>query len=98
MKNKLAFVMVMPVAFTFGALVGRLVALDSQDSQKLAVKFENDKVRVLELRLKPGEAEGCGSSKLFVSEEKRPLQSEFSDFRQCFLLRRQIEKVAQPHK
>ena len=30
----------------------------AQDDQKLAVKFENNQVRVLELRLKPGEGEG----------------------------------------
>ena len=41
-----------------GALLARPGALYSEENQKLTVKFENDRVRVLELRLKPGEGEG----------------------------------------
>jgi beta-alanine degradation protein BauB len=61
MKNGLALVVVALVGFGTGALLTRPGALSSQESQKLAVKFENDRVRVLELRLKPGEAEGFHS-------------------------------------
>src|SRR5215467_14264085 len=58
MKNRPAFVAVALVGFTFGALLARPAALQSGESQRLTVKFENDRVRVLELRLKPGEGEG----------------------------------------
>ena len=61
MKSKLPFLIVALVAFVFGALLTRPHALYSQDSQRLTIKFENDKVRVLELRLKPGEEEGFHS-------------------------------------
>jgi|SRR5215467_4052345 len=63
MKNGLALVVVALVGFGTCAL---LTALSSQESQKLAVKFENDRVRVLELRLKPGEAEGFHSHPQYV--------------------------------
>jgi quercetin dioxygenase-like cupin family protein len=58
MKHKLAFVAVALVGFASGALLARPAALRSAESQRLTVKFENDRVRVLELRLKPGEGEG----------------------------------------
>jgi quercetin dioxygenase-like cupin family protein len=58
MKKNLTLLMVALVAFTSGVLVTRQGTLYSQDSQRLMVKFENDRVRVLELRLKPGEGEG----------------------------------------
>jgi len=58
MKNTLALVAVALVGFGSGALFVRAFALYSGESQKLTVKFENDRVRVLELRLKPGEGEG----------------------------------------
>jgi len=61
MKNRLAFVIVALVGFASGALLARSDALYSQGSQKLTVKFENDRVRVLELRLKLGEGEGFHS-------------------------------------
>jgi len=51
-------VIVALVGFASGALLARPDALYSEESQKLTVKFENDRVRVLELRLKPGEGEG----------------------------------------
>ena len=58
MKNRLAFAIVALVGFASGALLARPGALYLEESQKLTVKFENDRVRVLELRLKPGEGEG----------------------------------------
>src|SRR5215470_14787642 len=58
MKHKLAFVTVALVGFASGALLARPAALRPAESQRLTVKFENDRVRVLELRLKPGEGEG----------------------------------------
>ena len=61
MKKNLSLLMVALVAFTSGVLVTRQGTLYSQDSQRLMVKFENDRVRVLELRLKPGEGEGFHS-------------------------------------
>jgi len=47
-----------PFGFASGAVVSRPTLILAQDGQKLAVKFENNQVRVLELRLKPGEGEG----------------------------------------
>jgi hypothetical protein len=58
MKNRLAFVIVALAGFVSGVLLARPDAIYSQESQKLTVKFENDRVRALELRLKPGEGEG----------------------------------------
>ena len=58
MKNRLAFVVVALGGLASGALLARPDALYSQQSQKLTVRLENDRVRVLELRLKPGEREG----------------------------------------
>jgi quercetin dioxygenase-like cupin family protein len=58
MKHKLAFVAVALIGFASGALLSRPAHLRSAESQRLTVKFENDRVRVLELRLKPGEGEG----------------------------------------
>ena len=45
-----------------------LVTMRAVDSQKggLAVRFENDRVRVLELRLKPGEREGMHTHPQYV--------------------------------
>src|SRR5262252_2374546 len=54
------------VAFASGAVVGRPTPILVQDGQKLTVKFENDQVRVLELRLKPGEAEGFHAHPQYV--------------------------------
>ena len=61
MKNRLAFVVVALIGFASGVLLARPNALYSQESQNLTVKFENDRIRVLELRLKPGEGEGFHS-------------------------------------
>jgi beta-alanine degradation protein BauB len=61
MKNRLVFVVVALVGFSSGALLARPGALSPQENQRLTVKFENDRVRVLELRLKPGEGEGFHS-------------------------------------
>jgi quercetin dioxygenase-like cupin family protein len=58
MKKNLTLLIVALAAFTSGALVTKQGILYSQDSERLTVKFENDRVRVLELRLKPGEGEG----------------------------------------
>lgn len=66
MKNRLALVIVALVGFASGALLARPGALYSEENQKLTVKFENDRVRVLELRLKPGEAEGFHSHPQYV--------------------------------
>ena len=66
MKNRLALVVVGLLGFGTSALLARLVALDSQENQKLTVKFENDRVRVLELHLKPGEKGGFHSHPQYV--------------------------------
>ena len=66
MKNRLAFVAVALVGFAFGALLARPAAVLSGESQRLTVKFENDRVRVLELRLKPGEGEGFHAHPQYV--------------------------------
>jgi hypothetical protein len=58
MKNRLAFMVVAVVGFASGTLPARQDAPYSTGSQKLTVSFENHRVRVLELRLKPGEGEG----------------------------------------
>ena len=58
MRNRLAFVLVGAVGFASGALLARPDAHNPPENQKLAVRLENDRVRVLELRLKPGEGEG----------------------------------------
>ena len=58
MKNKLMFAIVALLGFASGAVVSRPIPILAQDDQKLTVKFENNQVRVLELRLKPGEGEG----------------------------------------
>ena len=55
MKNKLMLAIVALLGFASGAVVSRPTLILAQDGQKLAVKFENNQVRVLELRLKPGE-------------------------------------------
>src|ERR1700730_315649 len=57
-KNKLMLAIVALLGFASGAVVSRPILILAQDGQKLAVKFENNQVRVLELRLKPGEGEG----------------------------------------
>jgi hypothetical protein len=57
-KNKLMLAIVALLGFASGAVVSRPILIPAQDGQKLAVKFENNQVRVLELRLKPGEGEG----------------------------------------
>ena len=56
MKNGLTLVVVAFAVCGTGTLLA-LGAVSAQESQKLTVKFENDRVRVLELRLKPGESE-----------------------------------------
>src|SRR5215467_6879315 len=65
MKNGLALAVVAFVLCGTGTL-STPGAVSAQESQKLAVKFENDRVRVLELRLKPGEAEGFHSHPQYV--------------------------------
>ena len=60
MKNGLALVVVAFVVCGTGTLMAP-GAVSAQENQKLTVKFENDRVRVLELRLKPGESEGLHS-------------------------------------
>ena len=66
MKNSMALVVAAFVGCGTGALLARPGAVYAQESQKLTVKFENDRVRVLELRLKPGEAEGFHSHPQYV--------------------------------
>ena len=61
MKNKPMLAIVALLGFASGVMVARPAPILAQDVQKLTVKFENDQVRVLELRLKPGEAEGFHS-------------------------------------
>ena len=58
MKNKLMLAIVALLGFASGAVVARPTLILVQGGQRLTVKFENDQVRVLELRLKPGEGEG----------------------------------------
>ena len=58
MKNRIAFVVVALAGFASGVLLARPDTPYSQEGQKLTVRLENDRVRVLELRLKPGEWEG----------------------------------------
>ena len=58
MRNKQMLAIVALLGFASGAVMARPKLILGEDSQKLTVRFENDQVRVLELRLKPGEAEG----------------------------------------
>ena len=58
MKNKLMLATVALLGFASGGVLSCPIPILAQDGQKLAVKFENNQVRVLELRLKPGEGEG----------------------------------------
>jgi len=46
------------LGLALGAFIARVHASAPGESQRLAVRLENDQVRVLELRLKPGEGEG----------------------------------------
>jgi len=57
-KNQLTLAIVALFGFASGAVLSRPIPILAQDGQKLAVKFENNQVRVLELHLKPGEGEG----------------------------------------
>ena len=66
MKNKLMLAIVLLLGFASGVVVARPASIFAQDVQKLTVKFENDQVRVLELRLKPSEAEGFHSHPQYV--------------------------------
>jgi quercetin dioxygenase-like cupin family protein len=66
MRNKLGFVIVALIGIASGVLLARRDALYAQESQKLTVRFENDRVRVLELRLKPGEEEGFHTHPQYV--------------------------------
>ena len=66
MKNKLTLAIAALLGFASGAVVSHPILILAQDAQKLAVKFENNQVRVLELRLKPGEAEGFHSHPQYV--------------------------------
>ena len=61
MKNNLMLAIVALLGFASGVMGARPAPTLAQDVQKLTVKFENDQVRVLELHLKPGEAEGFHS-------------------------------------
>jgi beta-alanine degradation protein BauB len=61
MKNKLLLPIVALLGFASGVMVAPPASILAQVVQKLTVRFENDQVRVLELRLKPGEAEGFHS-------------------------------------
>ena len=58
MRERLTLLLVALIGFGLGVMLARPGTVYSQENQKLAVKFENDRVRVLELHLKPGEAEG----------------------------------------
>jgi beta-alanine degradation protein BauB len=60
-RNKQVLAIVALLAFASGAVMARPTLILEVDNQKLTVRFENDQVRVLELRLKPGEAEGFHS-------------------------------------
>ena len=66
MRNSIRTGVVATVAIVVTAVVVMTMHAASGESAALSVRFENDRVRVLELRLKPGEREGMHTHPQYV--------------------------------
>jgi len=66
MRNSIRTGVVATVAIVVTAVVVMTMHAASGQSAALSVRFENDRVRVLELRLKPGEREGMHTHPQYV--------------------------------
>ena len=58
MKSRHAYAVGAILVLAFAVVVAWVHAGPQLDSQRLTLRLENEKVRILELRLKPGEQEG----------------------------------------
>ncbi len=66
MKTRHAYALGAMLGLAFAVLIARLDAGQQLESQRLTLRLENEKVRVLELRLKPGEQEGFHTHPQYV--------------------------------
>jgi beta-alanine degradation protein BauB len=66
MKSRHAYAVGALLGLAFAVLIARVHAGPQLESQRLTLRLENEKVRVLELRLKPGEQEGFHTHPQYV--------------------------------